>query len=271
VIDLQTAEIEDLADRSDGKVAAIVHDPARAAFSLDGKHLLVCARGGETACILELSTGQTSVVTGLVQSDILWIGHRLLVSSGWRQRPEVFSIAGERQEQPKVRGRIIASDPTGTKLLMWFPDVSVVSPEGEVIRKFGAHSCDKEVPLLSRSGNWTGVFCEEKDGWAYSVVSTTTDQVLRLRRPWGATFALTDNGDSIFAVGGGDSTFGAVMSGGQRVEATTADIVFWPREDDPWKLTRGCTTSAGFARKTTSPFRRRGTAIKTTNCASRAI
>jgi len=115
----------------------------------------------------------------------------------------------------------------------------VVSSEATVLREFGHCACDKEKPLLSRSGNWAGVFCQGDDGWAYSVVSTTTNKVYRLKRPWGATFALTDNGDSIFLVGGGLSTFGAVITGGQAPEVTTADVVFWPKEDDPWKSTKG--------------------------------
>src|SRR5262249_44891663 len=72
-----------------------------------------------------------------------------------------------------------------------------------------------------------------------SVVSTTTDKVYRLRRPWGATFALTDNGDSIFLVGGGTSTFGAIMTGGTDPKVTNADLVFLPKKDDPWKSTKG--------------------------------
>jgi hypothetical protein len=245
LIDLQTAEIEDLSTTSNGKVAAIVRDPARATFSPDGKHLLISAQGGQTACILDHSTGNTIAISGLEHWDILWSGNRLLISSGWREHPEVFNIAGERQEQPKVRGRVIASDPSGTKLLLWYPP-AVVNLEGETLREFGGHSCDKEVPLLSRSGNWAGVFCSVEDEWAYSVVSTTSDEVFRLRRPWGATFALTDNGDSIFLVGGGDSTFGAVISGGQRVEATTADVVFWPKTDDPWTSTPGAPEGPSF-------------------------
>ncbi len=118
--------------------------------------------------------------------------------------------------------------------------------EGETLREFGGHECDKDVPLLSRSGNWAGMFCKVEDEWAYSVVSTTSDEVFRLKRPWGATFALTDNGDSIFLVGGGNSTFGAVMTGGQRVEATTADVVFWPKTDDPWKSTPGAPEGPSF-------------------------
>jgi hypothetical protein len=55
----------------------------------------------------------------------------------------------------------------------------------------------------------------------------------------GATFALTDNGDSIFLVGGQMSTFGGVITGGHEPEVTTADVVFWPKEDDPWKSTKG--------------------------------
>jgi len=58
--------------------------------------------------------------------------------------------------------------------------------------------------------------------------------------------ALTDNGDSIFAVGDKNSTFGAVMTGGQTVEVTTADIVYWPKEDDPWKSTTGAPPGPTF-------------------------
>jgi hypothetical protein len=245
VVDLRTGGIEDLLAKSHGKVATIVRDPARVTFSPDGKRLLISAPGGESACIIDLSTGETTVLSGLERSHILWMGNRLLVSSGWRNHPEVFSITGERQAQPRVRGRIIASDPTGSKLVLDDPP-AVVNLEGNVLRSFGGPSCDKEVPLLSRSGNWAGIFCNQNDEWAYSVVSTTTDEVLRLRRPWGATLALTDNGDSIFAVGGQHSTFGAVMSGGQPVEATTVDIVFWPKEDDPWKSTKGAPDGPSF-------------------------
>ncbi len=101
LIDLQTAEIEDLSTTSNGKVAAIVRDPARATFSPDGKHLLISAQGGQTAFILDHSTGNTIAISGLERSDILWSGNRLLILAGWREHPEVFSIAGERQEQPK--------------------------------------------------------------------------------------------------------------------------------------------------------------------------
>ena len=245
VVDLRTAGVEDLLTKSNGRVATIVRDPARATFSPDGKRLLISALGGETACIIDLSTGETTVVSGLKHSDILWIGNRLLVSSGWSTHPEVFSITGEREVQPKVRGWILASDPTGTKLVLAYP-AAVVNLEGEVLRDFGSHSCDRELPLLSRSGNWAGIFCNLNHEWAYSVVSTTADEALRLRRPWGATLALTDNGDSIFAVGGQHNTFGAVMAGGQPVEATTVDIVFWPKEDDPLKSTKGAPDGPTF-------------------------
>jgi len=63
--------------------------------------------------------------------------------------------------------------------------------------------------------------------------------VYRLKRPWGATFALTDNGDSIFLDGEGMNTFGVVITGGRGPEVTTANIVFWPKMDDPWKSTMG--------------------------------
>ena len=188
LIDLQTAGIEDLLTTSDGKVAAIVRDLVGATFSPDGKHLLIAARGGETACVLDLSTAETTVVSGLEHSRILWLGNRLLVSSGWRKCSEIFSITGERQEPLKVRGQILASDPAGTTLVLDCPP-AVVNLEGKVLRDFGGNSCDSELPLLSRSGNWVGIFCNVNDEWAYSVVSTTTDRVFRLRRPWGETLA----------------------------------------------------------------------------------
>src|SRR5262249_23724222 len=151
-----------------------------------------------------------------------WIGNRLLIDD-WRVC-EIRDVAGNLKEKKALSG-VIASDPTGKKLLVHsFSDPMVVSPEATVLREFGGSACDKETPRLSRSGNWAGVFCEGKDGWAYSVVSTTTDKVYRLRRPWGATFALTDNGDSIFLVGGGTSTFGAIMTGGTDPKVTTADV-----------------------------------------------
>jgi hypothetical protein len=245
LIDLQTAEIKDLLSESNDSVAAIVRDPKRVTFSPDGRHLLVSAQDGETACILDLSTGKTVIINDLEHSDVLWVGDRLLFSHG-PVATKIYDLTGRLQAQPKVDGCILASDPTGTKLLVDYPDLAVVDPEGKVLRKLSDNACDKEVPLLSRSGNWAGIFCNEKDEWAYSVVSTTTDEILRLRRPWGATFALTDNGDSIFLVGGGSSTFGAVMTGGQRVEASTADIVFWPKDDDPWKSTKGAPEGPTF-------------------------
>ena len=237
MIDLQTRKVEDLLNKSDGRIAEIVRDPRRVAFSPEGTRLLISARDEKTACVLDLSTGETVVIDRLGGSSIFWIGNRLLFS-GHGNHSRICDVAGGRQEQAKVCGRIIASDPTGTKLLLDYP-ATVVNLDGQVLREFGGSACDKEVPLLSRSGNWAGVFCDGEDGWAYSVVSTTTDMVYRLRRPWGATFALTDNGDSIFLVGGGNSTFGAVMTGGHGIKATTADIVFWPKEDDPWKSTPG--------------------------------
>lgn len=208
----------------------------------NGKHLLITANDYESACILDLST-RKSVVVGRT-GTILWIGNRLLFES-WPSPSEIRDVAGRLLEK-KLLSDVIASDPTGTKLLVGSLNPVVISPEATVLRELGGSACDKERPLLSRSGNWAGVFCEGKDGWAYSVVSTTTDKVYRLRRPWGATLALTDNGDSIFALGDKNSTFGTIMRGGRTVEATTADIVFWPKEDDPWKSTKGAPPGPRF-------------------------
>jgi hypothetical protein len=109
-------------------------------------------------------------------------------------------------------------------------DAIVVSPEGTVLRRL-AHACDRDEPRLSRSGNWAGVFCKgDDDSWAYSVVSTTTDKVYRLKRPWGTTFALTDDGDSIFLVRG----------------EMGIDVVFWPKEDEQWKPTNGAPPGRGL-------------------------
>ena len=240
LIDLQTAEIEDLLTKCDGKAAAIVRDSERLSFSPDGTHLLICAQEAQGACILDLSTHKFVVLSGPGWDGVLWIGNRLLLPSS--ENSNIYNMDGELQERSKLHGYIIASDPTGTKLLSGFPQNAIVNPEGKVLRSFGGEQCDKERPLLSRSGNWAGMFCEGKDGWAYSLASTTTDEVLRLRRPWGATFALTDNGNSIFEDGEGNGTFGAVMTGGQAVEATTVDVRFWPKDDDPWKSTKGAPT-----------------------------
>jgi hypothetical protein len=237
LIDLRTAEIEDLLSKCEEKAARIIGDPKDARFSPDGKYLLITANGEKGACVLDLSTRKSVVLSVGELGRIIWIGNRLLID-GWGTC-EIRDVAGNLQEKKALTG-VIASDPTGKKLLVRsFSDPMVVSPEATVLREFGRGACDKEEPLLSRSGNWAGVFCEGDDGWAYSVVSTTTDKVYRLKRPWGATFALTDNGDSIFLDGEGMNTFGAVLTGGHGPEVTTADVVFWPKEDDPWKSTKG--------------------------------
>ncbi len=236
LIDLQTGEVEDLLIKFEEKAADIVRGSEDVRFSPDGKHLLISAHYCKSARIFDLSTRKCVVVGGGEYRTILWVGNRLLFES--LHSSEIRDVAGKVLEK-KLLDNVIASDPTGKKLLVGWPRPMVISPEATILREFGDSACDKETPLLSRSGNWAGVFCKGEDGWAYSVVSTTTDKVYRLRRPWGATLALTDNGDSIFAVGDDNSTFGAVMTGGRAVEATTADIVFWPKEDDPWKSTKG--------------------------------
>jgi hypothetical protein len=236
LVNLETAEIEDLLSKCDEKAARILRDPKDARFSPDGKHLLINASGEKGACVLDLGTRKSVVVSVPENGAIMWFGNRLLI--GGLTGCEIRGVAGNLQEKKALSG-VIACDPAGRKLLVQFPSPMVVSPEATVLREFGGTACDKEDPQLSRSGNWAGVSCEGKDGWAYSVVSTTTDKVYRLRRPWGATFALTDNGDSIFLVGGGRSTFGAVMTGGHDPKVTTADVVFWPKEDDPWESTKG--------------------------------
>ena len=243
LIDLQTGEIEDLLNKSDEKAAGIIRDAKNVRFSPNGKHLLIAANDYRSACILDLSTRKSIVVRRPEYCTILWIGDHLLFAGS--DNSEIRDVTGNLLEK-KLLGHVIASDPTGRKLLVGRLDPAVISPEATVLRELGGSACDKESPLLSRSGNWAGAFCEGKDGWAYSVVSTTTDKVYRLRRPWGATLALTDNGDSIFAVGDKNSTFGAVMTGGRVVEATTADIVFWPKEDDPWKSTKGAPPGPSF-------------------------
>ncbi len=237
LLNLETAEIEDLLSTCEEKSARILRDAIDARFSPDAKHLLITANGESGACVLDLRTRKSVLVSVGENGAIMWFGNRLLIGSV--RGCEIRDLAGNLQEK-KALHRVIACDPTGRKLLVRsFSDPMVVSPEATVLREFGGSACDKEEPQLSRSGNWAGVFCEGEDGWAYSVVSTTTDKVYRLRRPWGATFALTDNGDSIFLVGGGLSTFGAVITGGQAPKVTTADVVFWPKEDDPWKSTEG--------------------------------
>jgi hypothetical protein len=236
LVNLETAEVEDLLSKCEEKAAGILRDPKDARFSPDGKHLLITAIGEKGACVLDLGTRKSVAVSVGENGTIMWFGNRLLI--GGSNGCEIRDVAGKLQVKKALSG-VIASDPTGRKLLVQSSDPMVVSPEATVLREFGGNACDKERPQLSRSGNWAGVFCEGKDGWAYSVVSTTTEKVYRLRRPWGATFALTDNGDSIFLVGGRMSTFGAIISGGHDPKVTTADVVFWPKEDDPWKSTQG--------------------------------
>jgi hypothetical protein len=237
LVNLETAEIEDLLPKSEEMSARILRAADDARFSPDGRHLLITAHGEKSACVLDLGTRKSVVLSVGETGRVLWLGKRLLVAS--ENNCEVRDVAGKLQEKKALKG-IIACEPTGRMLLVQsFPDTMVVSLEATVLREFGGSPCDKERPLFSRSGNWAGVFCEGKDGWAYSVVSTTTDKVYRLRRPWGATFAITDNGDSIFLVGGGLGAFGAIVSGGEAPKVTTVDVVFWPKEDDPWKSTKG--------------------------------
>jgi hypothetical protein len=229
VLDLQTGKIEDLSDGADEAVAAIIHDTQRASFSPDATRLLISAEGGESACVVELSRGEVTLITK--PYGVLWVGDRLLFSRS-DGKSAICSVAGEIQERPNLRGCVIASDPSGTKLLLQFPNAAVVSSKGEVLRKFGP-ACDRDLPLLSRSGNWAGVFCAEEDGWGYSLVSTTTDEKLRLARPWGATLALTDDGDSILPFGGEDNGFLGLMTGGRPDGPTTTGILFWPKDDEP--------------------------------------
>jgi hypothetical protein len=237
LIGLHTAEIEDLLTRSDEKTAAIVRDSERVTFSPDGTHLLISMKERRNACIVDLSTRKSVVISRPEPFSVLWIGNRLLLSS-W-EHAEICDVAGKLQEPLKLRGDVVASDPTGTKLLLRLLGVTVVNSGGEVLRRVGDGACDREAPLLSRSGNWAGIYCHGRDGWAYSVVSTTTDKVFRLKRPWGATLALTDNGDSIFAVRGGNSTFDIPRVCRQRDRARAADIVFWPRDEALWKSAKG--------------------------------
>jgi len=237
LVNLETAEIEDLLSKCEEKAARILRDPKDARFSPNGKHLLITANGEKSACVLDLGTRKSVVVSVGENGTIMWFGNRLLI--GGLTGCEIRDVAGNLLEKKALSG-VIASDPAGRKLLVQFSDPPmVVSPEATVLREFGGTACDREAPQLSRSGNWAGAFCEGKDGWAYSVVSTTTDKVYRLRRPWGATFALTDNGDSIFWSEDERAFFGAVITGGHDPKLTTAAVVFWPKEDDPWKSTKG--------------------------------
>ena len=181
LIDLQTGEVEDLLIKFEEKAADIVRGSEDVRFSPDGKHLLISAHYCKSARIFDLSTRKCVVVGGGEYRTILWVGNRLLFES--LHSSEIRDVAGKVLEK-KLLDNVIASDPTGKKLLVGWPRPMVISPEATILREFGDSACDKETPLLSRSGNWAGVFCKGEDGWAYSVVSTTTDKVYRLRRPW---------------------------------------------------------------------------------------
>jgi hypothetical protein len=237
LIDLQTGKTEDLSAQVGDEAATSIRNPKGASFSPDGKQLLVSAADGKNICILDLSTRKAILITRPDRFQALWFGERLLLSVAGKPA-EVCDATGRRVEELKLQAQILAGDPTGSKLLVITKDavMAVASPEGKVLRELASQGdcCPRDKPLLSRFGNWAGVYCMNKNEWSYCLVSTTTDEVFRLRRPWGATLALTETGDSIFLTSGKGDTFSATTRGGEG-----CSVVFWPKDDDPWKSTEG--------------------------------
>lgn len=116
LINLQSAEFEDLLSKREEKAARIVGDPKDARFSPDGKYLLITANNEKDACVLDLGTRKSVLLSvGERGGGIMWIGNRLLID-GWNSC-EIRDVAGKLQEKKALNG-VIASDPTGKKLLV---------------------------------------------------------------------------------------------------------------------------------------------------------
>ncbi len=236
LIELKTGRTFGPVDFPDKDFSNLLDIAGPVGFSADGTHAAFVSKDDRCA-ILNLETKRAKFVRLPQYAKVIWSGNQLLISTHEGKVVETMDTAGRPTERLPLCGYVLASDSTGKKLLAyvrsgnptkdegdfdgWNKDLVVVTPDGEIVVVVAAEhtQCDKDEPVLSREGNYAGVYCwteKMSEDWAYSLASTVTGEILRLDRMVGFNVAVTEHGDLIYLY----------------PEDERWIVTFWPKHDN---------------------------------------
>jgi len=153
-------------------------------------------------------------------AGMAWAGNCLLLDR-WDQAShsygpiESYDLAGKRGEDLKLCGWLMGGDRDGKKLLVTtsrtaptktltseaYKDsmVAVVTPEGKVLREVapGGDICDRDMPLISRHGNYVGAYCwnsPKRTPWSRRIDRMDGQETIYLPTGWGGAMAISETG-----------------------------------------------------------------------------